>query len=299
MNKQILTVHIFSFLRGFGQIMLQGNALTGLLFMFGIGIGSFTMLLGAIVGSLASVVAAKYLRVDRADIEQGLYGFNGALIGIAMLFFYMPSIGSFSLIVLGGMFSSVVMDDMLEDKGPIPTYTAPFIISAWFILFFASLFHLPVASVANMSMADSQLQAIIRGIGQIMFQANWLVGAIFIVALACHSRQALVFALIGSGVGLLVARIIGYPDELIILGLYSFNASLTAIALAAKFGIKPLPIVAGLLLSVLLTRIFQLFEVPALTAPFVLACWFVILTSSYYASVHVTSVIAKKAIEAK
>ena len=36
MDWQILTAYFFSFLRGFGQIMLQGNASTGLLFILGI-----------------------------------------------------------------------------------------------------------------------------------------------------------------------------------------------------------------------------------------------------------------------
>ncbi|MBP7143365.1 MAG: urea transporter [Opitutaceae bacterium] len=70
--------------------------------------------------------------------------------------------------------------------------------------------------------------------------------------------------------------------------LYGFNASLASIALAGRCRDNVLAVLSGIVLSVVLTRGFQLTPVPALTAPFVLSTWLVILATEFWYTVRRT-----------
>ena len=71
-------------LRGLGQIMLQENAATGVLFLIGIFYGSTTMGIAAILSVCCGTLTAKILGYDKSEIEKGLYGFSAALVGVAL-----------------------------------------------------------------------------------------------------------------------------------------------------------------------------------------------------------------------
>lgn len=276
-----LTHSLLGFLRGFGQIMLQGSALTGVLFILGIGVGSLTMLMGALVGALSGLVSARLLRFDARLIGQGLYGFNAALVGLAVLFFHAPSVISFALVMAGGMLSTVIMHVMLTKVVSVPALTAPFVISTWLMLFVASHLHLPYAALASIDVEAGHLRSVLRGVGQVMFQNGWVAGLLFLAGLALHAPSAAAWATLGSWLGLLLAQGIGFPQEHTTLGIYGFNASLVAIALVPRFKANIFPALFGVLLSVWITREFQMAAVPGLTAPFVLATWVVIIGARY------------------
>lgn len=74
------------FLNGFGQIMFQQSALTGIFFFIGICTNSWFMASGGILGALSGVITARFLAFKSDDILQGVYGFNGALVGVALIF---------------------------------------------------------------------------------------------------------------------------------------------------------------------------------------------------------------------
>jgi hypothetical protein len=82
-------------LRGAGQVMLQGNPITGLLFLVGIwwaalAVGAPAVGVGALVGLLASTMTAIWTRADASGLRSGLYGFNGVLVGVAVPTFLRP-----------------------------------------------------------------------------------------------------------------------------------------------------------------------------------------------------------------
>jgi len=54
-------------LRGVGQIMLQENAITGLLFLMGIFYGSVFMGLAALLATTCGSITAKLLRYDKLN----------------------------------------------------------------------------------------------------------------------------------------------------------------------------------------------------------------------------------------
>lgn len=64
--------------RGISQVFLLNNVTTGILFLAGIFCNSWTMGIGAIIGVFVGTFTALFLKYNKSDIEQGLYGYNGA-----------------------------------------------------------------------------------------------------------------------------------------------------------------------------------------------------------------------------
>ncbi len=253
--------------------MLQPSAFSGLLFLAGVWAASGLMAFGGVCGSVAGVAAARWFAAAEDDVRQGAYGFNGALVGIALLFFLSPGKLVYLLVVAGGVLSSALMRGMLRWGHVLPPLTAPFVLSAWIMLAVAWVSGLPAASWAGEGAALGSVGAVLRGLGQVMFQGSWLSGLLFATGLALHSHKAMVWALIGSGVGLVAARLLGFQEPLAVAGVFGFNAALAGVALAGKPGARMALPLAGALLTVPIIRGFQLAGLPALTAPFVLATW--------------------------
>ena len=69
--------------RGIGQVMFQNNALSGLLMLIGIFLNSWQMGILAVCGNIISTLTAYFSGYKHNDIKNGLYGFNGTLVGIS------------------------------------------------------------------------------------------------------------------------------------------------------------------------------------------------------------------------
>ncbi len=257
--------------------MLQQSALTGILFLAGVCTNSWLMVLGGIIGSLSGMIAARLCRYQPEDIAHGLYGFNGALVGIALLFYFTPGALSFFLILLGGVLSSLLMRRMLRYADHFPPYTAPFILSTWAMSAIAELFKTDHPGLESALSRVGDVFVIFKGLGQVMFQDSWIAGVFFLIGLFLHSRHAAAWGLLGSAAGFITARGFGYPEDLVGIGIYGFNGVLAGIALSDRFQNNAMMPLAGVVLSVMITRAFQVVGIPALTAPFVLSTWAVIL----------------------
>jgi len=85
--------------------MFQDNPRTGLLFLAAVAWGSFAA--GApevfVAAALAVVatLAALWLRVDRPTLNDGLHGYSGVLVGLALATFITPGPLPWAYIVLG------------------------------------------------------------------------------------------------------------------------------------------------------------------------------------------------------
>ncbi|MBP7143267.1 MAG: urea transporter [Opitutaceae bacterium] len=265
-----------SYFRGLGQIMLQESAVTGVLFLAGIFVNSRLMGIGALAGASASFLTALILRYPPTEVSRGWYGFNGALVGTALLCFNAPGVMTFVLVVAGGAFSTVLMHLMPAWTGRLPPYTAPFILATWLMQGIAHGVGLTAGTAATSVAYEDGVVAIALGVGQVMFQEYWVSGILFVIGIGVCSRQAAAWAVMGSALAVTTAEALGYPPDLIRAGIYGFNASLVAIALAGRCRDNVVAVLAGIVLSVVMTRGFQFTPVPALTAPFVLSTWLVI-----------------------
>ncbi len=270
------------FLRCFGQVMLQGNAITGLLFLLGIGLSSPIMLLGSIVATVSGLFMAQRCTFDSSGIELGLYGFNAALVGIAVFYFLSLSLTSLLFVIVGGFFSTLLTHLLRTRLVSLPALTTPFVVTTWLILLYADYLGLSTIVVSSPAVVDSisfvdYFLATMRGLAQVMLQDSWLCGVIFLCALAFNSAKAAIWALTGSAIGGLVAIAFSFSQEMVVLGIYGFNSCLVALALAVSYPQKYWLLMIAILVSVLLTRVFEEVSLPALTAPFILTTWLMMI----------------------
>ena len=110
--------------RGVGQVMFQNNALSGSLMLAGILLNSWQMALMAIAGNVVSTLTACLSGYSREDIRNGLYGFNGTLVGIAIGVFMPVSVASLSLLVAGACLSTWIAR-LFSLQRRVPGFTAP------------------------------------------------------------------------------------------------------------------------------------------------------------------------------
>lgn len=264
-------------LRGISQVMLQNNALTGLLFLVGIFYNSWLMGFGAIVGDIVSTITAKFLKYPDEDIKNGLYGFNGTLVGIAVWFFFEANISTAIAIIIGAVFSTIIMRAM---KKVMPAFTAPFVISTWIIMFGKKLFDFAPFLPHSFPQSNSLnlFAAFNTGIGQVMLQENMITGMLFLLAIFISSRAAAVYAIYGSFLGGLFAVFLSLPLTMINNGLFGYNAVLCGLALGDKKRDAVYLTTFAIILSVLLNYGFDKIGVITLTAPFVVATWIALIT---------------------
>jgi urea transporter len=303
---------IDALLRGTGQVMFQNNPLTGLLFLVGIFVNSAKLGGAGLLGLAAGTLAAWLLGADRTLIRNGVFGFNGILVGIGLAFFleFDPLLAAY--IVLGGAVSTVVMMALANFLGPwdMPALTAPFVLTAWLLLFAVYQFahvrpspliapmpldpqaaaqtglrELPTGAGAAGLTAANLAHGLFRGVGEVMFQDNLLTGVIFLLAILVNSRISAAFAALGSALGLFTALALGGDGVAIYHGLYGFNPVLCAIALGGLFFVLTwrsavYALVAAVFSAIAFASLVVLLSpigMPALTAPFVLVTWLFLL----------------------
>ena len=80
---------------------------------------------------------------------------------------------------------------------------------------------------------DSFTDAVLRGLGQVVFQNNPLTGLLILLAISVNSFVYAGAALFGAVVGTYVAKLLRIDNKLVRDGLFGFNGALTAIAMVA------------------------------------------------------------------
>lgn len=272
-----------SLLKSVGQVFFQEHTLTGALILLGIGLTSISSMLYCLLATFVGVIAARMLRYERKSIEQGLYGFNSALVGLAMILFFEPTPLSISVLVLGSVASTALahlFNTRLWGKG----YTFPFIAVVWAILAISPLIGLEPTTASPITYPDSfQISWVaFLGFGQVMFQGYGVVaGLLFFVAVRSSSRDAAFSALIGLIVGLLALLLPGVEVWQMNAGLYGYNAILSAMALASSSGRGVVRATIGATVATLLQYAGLRLGLPTLTAPFVFSVWLVQLSEQF------------------
>lgn len=283
-------------LRGIGQVMLQNNRNVGLVFVLAIALSSPLFALAAVLGTLVSTATAAWLGVDRAQLRDGMFGFNGALVAIALLVFLQPTALTWACVVFAAAAATVVMAAAARvlvawDVAP---FTAPFVLVSWcFFLSTARLGRLqptgllPAAMLPKAATVDgvvglaTMAEGLFNGVAQVFFQHSVLAGVVFTLGLFLGSWRAGVVALVGSAVGLLLAWWLGAAETAIRAGVFGFNNVLVAIALGSVFRVPGrwallemlLAMVATTLLAAAVSAAVQPVGLPGLTLPFVLVTW--------------------------
>ncbi|MGI0092080.1 MAG: urea transporter [Nitrososphaerales archaeon] len=162
---------------GIAQVFFQENWITGVLIFIGMTVatiplapfaykaqypiyfGGITCFIASLIGTLTAIA----LKAEKTSILRGLYGFNSVLTAVAVmgvfLGFFMKS-GStpgapimFGIMLFGAMLASIAtawLTAICHDKWKVPTLTAPFVLTAWFIELASYLFPNIVQNPANL-----------------------------------------------------------------------------------------------------------------------------------------------------
>ncbi|WP_271271462.1 urea transporter [Aliamphritea hakodatensis] len=266
-------------LRSYGQIFLQPSSRAGCLFILAIAVNALSQAFIALAAILTSLLTARLLKVSATDVSQGLYGFNAALLALAISNTLAITVTSLLLIIAGSALTALLLQQF-QQRSTLPPFTAPYIVTGWVILLIAGGLQLSPPALPTGTEIDQFYTAVARGIGQVVFQDNALSGILCFAGLLCYSRPAAMWTLIASATGVFIAGILSFPGPLINNGSYSYNAVLTGIALGAYFPRRFILPLLGIGISVLLARGFQMAGIPVFTAPFVLASWLVIAFTS-------------------
>ena len=120
-------------------------------------------------------------------------------------------------------------------------------------------------------------RAAFAGVSQVFLINNVITGILFLIGLAVSSIWAAVFAFIGS--------IIAICTAVIIAGLFQFSAVLTAIGLGTTFYNPNWRVICYTFLGTVFTVVAQgalnvllnVYGIPTLTFPFVVAAWIFLL----------------------
>lgn len=296
--------YLRAMLKGSGQVMFQGNTWTGLLFLIGIFWGAYQeglpeVAYGAAAGLVASTFTGYLLRQPTADGAEGLWGFNGILVGCAFPTFLSNTPQMWFALILCAMLTTWVRTGFNNVMAPWKTnsLTFPFVFTSWIFLFAArALQGMPPESMAKPELMAPLSSGIdlsfgslviywLKGIAQVFLINSWVTGIFFLVALFVSNRWAALWAAVGSALSLVVVLLYDGAGSYIANGLYGFSPVLTAIALGCTFYKPNRRTAIWTLLGIVVTVFIQAgmdsmmlpFGMPTLTAPFCLTTWLFLL----------------------
>lgn len=311
--------NLFSFdfvkvlLRGTGQVMFQNSAWTGLFFLIGIFWGAYhegqgLVAWGALVGVVVSTITGYLIGFPKKDGEQGLWGFNGVLVGCAFPTFMGSTVWMWLALILCSALTTWVRTGFNNVMAPwkVNSFTFPFVFCTWMFLLAARAMHGmptthmgdPSLPAAFSSVENLQFGALIvywlKGVAQVFLINSWVTGIFFLVGLFLCSRWAALWAAIGSALALLIALVFKASGTDIANGLYGFSPVLTAIALATVF-YKPnwrsaIWALLGIAVTVFIQAGMDMLMAPVgiatLTGPFCIATWLFLLPLLKFDSVE-------------
>nr|WP_161976624.1 urea transporter [Kocuria rosea] len=246
-------------LRGVGQIFLMNNPLSGLLLVVAVASVSLWGALLFLGGSLVGTLTALLLGLPRELWRAGLYGFNGALVGILGAVFLAGDwnlrIAAFTL--LAAALSTPVMHATIivfVEKLGVPALSVTFGVLGVLLLLLAPAVAygranpaliVPVerlavapdpvlrsaATAGDVSIGEGLLNATLRGLSEVLLLDSLLAGLLVIIAIALCSPIAAGLAAAGSLTGALTAMVMGADGYEIYLGLWGYNGAVVAVAL--------------------------------------------------------------------
>lgn len=287
-------------LRGTGQVMFQDNAWTGLLILIGIFYGAYaegnpTVAWGALVGLFMSTITGYILKYPVEKGWNGIWGFNGILVGCALpTFLGNVPLMWLALIIFSAMTTWVMVGlNNLLLPYKVSSFTFPFVLTTWFVLLAARIMHgLPDSGLGSPHLPGnfssvfhtdfvSLLVYWLRGISQVFLINSWVTGILFLIGLAISNKWAAIWAAIGSALALGTAILYQCNGADIANGLFGFSPVLTGIALGITFYKVNWRTAAWSLLGIFATVFIQAamdiwfspWGIPTLTGPFCVATW--------------------------
>ena len=271
----------------FAQIFLQQRPGFGLAVLLALLVGAPNLLGDALLGALAGNLVAQRRGYAQADIDSGLYGYNGALIGLllSLKLAWVPLL-PLLVVTLAGL-SSLLLRPWLQavrERHWLPAYTLPFVLCGWALPGLAALLDLhpaaPLQPAAPLISVGWQafVEGTLRGLGQVIFLDHSLAGLCLLVGLYLNAPRGASWALCAAALPPALTLLAEQPAGAASSGLLGYNPVLAVLAISQLYR-RPWAPLAALLLSLALQPGFAALGLAPLTMPFILACWLVLAGS--------------------
>jgi solute carrier family 14 (urea transporter) len=284
-------------LRGVGQAIFANNPISGLLILIALFLQSSWVGIMSGVGVMASTLAAIALNSDRPSLRNGIFGYNGVLVGAALATFGASGNGTWNpcWIIATIVFSALTTLLMQTfglwfiRKANCSPLTLPFVMTT--LLFLAIAAWIPQPFYTTLVTSPSPLPpfepingwrvlaSLPIGFGQVFLMDKFVSGLLVLAAVAWYSPTGAVVGILGGVCSTLTALMIGVCPDTLYAGLWSYNGVLTAMAISGIFFAPNLQnLLAGSFFAIVSTLLgnafgnsFTLLRLPILTLPFCLA----------------------------
>jgi urea transporter/Ca2+-binding EF-hand superfamily protein len=282
---------LISGLRGLGQVIFINNPVSGLLLLLALLGQSPAMGLFSVLGIATANLTARAIGGDRSARRNGIYGFNGALVGSAAAAFRSegPPWAWLLVVAVGAALTTVLLQHLgrwLVRRLGVPPLTLPFCLVTWLMLAVVMALDHPVLALQAGAVPAAEgpgvgvlLSGVVRGFGQVFLCPSLASGLLVLGAVAAGSPLAALIGLAGGLVSSLTGLATGMAPGAIALGLGSYNGVLTAIALGGTFHAATrtslvIALVAAAASSLVIPALAPSFAgagLPLLTLPFLVA----------------------------
>ncbi|XP_040014018.1 urea transporter 2-like [Xiphias gladius] len=265
--------------RGVAQVMFVNNPLSGLLITAGLFLQNPWWALNGLLGTLVSTLSAILLGQNREAISAGLYGYNGALVGILMAVFSAKGSWYWWLLlpnVFMSMLCPVVSSALssVASKWDLPVFTLPFNMLVCLHVaatganhpYFPEVdiqpnnhLHPHHDSIQSLNISELLL-SVPAGVGQVYGCDSPWTGALILLALLLSSPTICCHAILGSAAGMLsgVFYVITWQTHILALICAFFCAYVTSAS----------------------SKLMSVLALPACTWPFCLSTLIFLLISS-------------------
>lgn len=289
-------------LRSYGQVVFAAHAASGLFLLIALATISGSTVFFSLIGIAAVSLAAYAFKAERIFIRQGIFGFNGALLGIFWSWYFSVSILSALLLVVMAfvvyLVQSFLMDKLSLGRFNLPVMSLPSVVAligslviVYWLVYNALL--IPASAIYMIGGYSPEpliqtaglLTNLLPGVQFPQYIIAWL---LIFTGILIHSRISAFAAVLGALGGYAITRMLPatagvlYTSDLFI----GFNAIPVSIGLLGVFLVANRQALfftfAGLALCcvfwLFLFQIFGLFNFPFLTLPFNLTILAVLIT---------------------
>lgn len=239
----------------YSNIFFSNNYITGIIIL----LTTFIYPLHGIFGLLGALLSSSWaylLGSDRQSIKNGIFGFNGVLVGLAVGFYYNLNASSIILLLTATLFLaliSIFLNHVFYKYYGLPSLSMPFNITASLVMLAGDAQSL-LTPASNMPIIDVQIPFLaditvfLSSFSAILFQPNPLSGLFIAVAILINSRIAFTLMTAGFLSAFYIHTLSGLDMNIITEKLLGFNYMYAALAIG---GIFCIPSAGSLILGML------------------------------------------------
>lgn len=258
--------------RGLAQIYFQPSVFAGMAFFAILVLAAPSAALGGALGSVVATATAWALRLPRRARHAGLYSYNGALTGIALVALFEPSTRLLVWLLLTAMLG-VPLTHLFAARR-VPALTGPFVAIMLCTVAWAPALGLAHRHSHAAGCQPSDLGFVFCSIGQVVFVAPLVLGLLLSYVLAVRDTRTTGWAMLCALLAWAGAAAFGpvWPALAAQTGGIGVNSFLAALGLG-MFGFGVPARLAGAFAACLLCLLFGTLAWPYFTLPFNLSVW--------------------------